>query len=271
MIKISEQLLSILAEPHTNTKTSPITFYLKPLYNHYDDFYKSCLTRLRSSPITDPEILKNLRTILHYEYVFSKEAGFLVTSEDVSQLVELLLHIEDPDLLILILRILAEKLKEADYMKDWEQESLRWQVILSRVIQVYYEFFSEVSFDLLLENFSSSYSATIERFLLTSLSNKIKRIPNLGSLNNLLQELITSHNELNDKSMTEIKNLFTQGRIAAEKHDNKPNPDFYEAAAIMSLLNLARNYSQKRDAKLLNFLIVTERVRCKIHLLYTKA
>lgn len=189
-------------------------------------------------------------------------------SEDLSNLVELLTLTEDSDILVLLIRTIAEKIHDSDYTQDWKKQDLQWQIKLLRFMNIFFDFFNQITFDILLHDFAVEYKRSIEKRALRSLFGKVESLVLIHkefiSFKNILQRVLDAGENLEENSLTELNTEFRK----ANGHGKDSKPEAYEISAMLSLLSLANSYSSKRDNKLFNLLLVTERFRGK-HLLLT--
>lgn len=237
---------------------------LPSLYNHYDRFYTSFLTRSKGlAHIPQDVTTDNLKAILQYEYMFSKIVDLQEASEDLSNLVELLTIVEDPDLLVLLIRTIAEKIHDSDYTQGWKKQDLQWQIKLLRFMNIFFDFFNQITFDVLLNDFAVEFKKSIEKRALRSLLGKVESLVLVQKshvpFRNTLQSIVDSSENLQETNLAELSKVFREAN--ANHQDSKP--ETYEISAMLSLLSLANSYSSKKNNKIFSLLLATERFRGK--------
>ena len=265
LIKSSELTLNSIVETSSNwPKSSDSALQLQLLMEHYDSFYAKSLKELKETPEKSEGILSNLKTILQYEYTLMKEVEFIEGPEDLSNLVQLLPHVQERNTINLLLRIIAEKARNAKYPEDSNQHSLYWQLKLSRFVQPLYEFISEINFDDFLNgSLDSNYQENLQSSLRNVLSQKVDAIVGQQNtfveLRDKLKNISDDSNALSENVIAELHKAFTQGIVSKKEL----NPDIYEVSSLLLLIVLVRNYFSNKDTDLLSFFVTIENVRGK--------
>ena len=229
---------------------------------HYDSFYTKSLKELKETPEKSDCILSNLKTILQYEYTLTKEVEFIEGPEDLSSLVQLLPYLKEHNTIHLLLRIIAERARNAKYSDDLSKQSLFWQLKLSRFVQPLYEFFSEVNFDDFLdgsmkENYQQDLQTNIKAFLLQKVETAAAQQRIFVELRDKLKTISETSTALSEDTIDELYNMFIQG-IAPKK---ELTLDVYEVSSLLLLLVLINGISSSKNKDILNFLVTVENIR----------
>ena len=256
---------SIVETSSTWPKNSDSALQLQLLMEHYDSFYAKSLEQLKETPEKSESILSKLKTILQYEYTLMKEVEFIEGPEDLSNIVQLLPYVQEHNTINLLLRIIAEKARNAEYPHDTNQKSLYWQLKLTRFVQPLYEFISEINFDDLLDgSLDSNSQENLQASLSNVLSQKVDAVVaqqnTFVELRDKLKSIGDDSNALSDGVITELHKAFSKG-IASKK---ELSPDIYEVSSLLLLVVLVNHYFNKKDGDLLSFFVTIESVRGKI-------
>ena len=194
-----------------------------------------------------------------------KEVELTKGPEDLSIFVQFLSCIHEPNTISLLLRILAEKTRNAKFPDDSSKQSLYWQLKLSRFVQSLCEFFYEIDFDDLLNgSFSETYNKKFDENLKAALYKKVAKITvqqkSFSVLRDKLKDIAEGETNIREDVITKLWEAFDLG-IGSK---NDPSPDIYEVSGLLLLVTLVRNYLDRKDRSILNFLVIVENIRGKI-------
>lgn len=250
----------------TSFEKLPMNLAFKSFYSKYDEYFADCLAKLKSKQSENSynDLLAELKEILKYEYLLSKEIWF-ESPENISNLVELLVYVSDIDTLNVLLQTIPIKIKNENYEDYLKKEESQWHVNLVLYMQTFVEFFSQINFSFLIENFSNEYQ-NIENQMVNTLLGKVQdltqRQNSFTQLQNYLNTLVESNSKLTDEAFTNLLRLFREGN----SQENVAH-DVYEVSAILALINIIREYQFRQDNRIFNFLFITEISKSKLFFL----
>jgi len=208
------------------------------------------------------EILNELKLILQYEYLLSKEIPLPEKPENIVRLIELLLYVSDIDILSILLQVITIKVKNADFKNYPKKQDSQWQINLIQFIQTFVEFFTQINFSFIIEDFATEYKNNIEKQALCAL---LEKVDDLTSRHNsfiptrdYLKNFIETDKELTDENFKELLRLFREANV-----QEIYVPDVYEISAVLGLINISREYFYRQDKRIFNVLFITETTRGK--------